>query len=234
MASTVKDYDKSFSCEYCKKSFSKEKTLVAHICEQKRRWLQKDDKAVLLGLWAFNRFYKLSAGSKKEKTYDEFCKSSFYNAFVKFGSYLNNVQPLYTEKYIDHIVTSGIKLDHWCKDELYEAYVLNLILKEDVHVALERSITTMTEWSNDNKPALWNHYFKYVNPTRAVWHIKDGKISPWLILNCKTGQDMLKKFSDEQLNMIANVIDPKHWSLQFKRKVADVELVKNIVKESKL
>lgn len=204
------------------------------MCEPKRRWLQKDTKPALLGLWAFNRFYKLSAGSKKEKTYDDFCKSPYYNAFVKFGSYLNNVQPLYTERYIDHVVTSGIKLDHWCKDDLYEAYVLDLILKEDVQTALERSINTMIEWSKDNAPSPWNHYFKYVNPNRAVWHLKDGKISPWLVLNCTTGKNMLGKFSDEQLNMLVNVIDPKHWSRKFKNKPADVELVKQVVKESKL
>jgi len=234
MASTLKDSEKSYTCEYCKKSYAREKTLAAHMCEPKRRWLQKDTKPALLGLWAFNRFYKLSAGSKKEKTYDDFCKSPYYNAFVKFGSYLNNVQPLYTERYIDHVVTSGIKLDHWCKDDLYEAYVLDLILKEDVQTALERSINTMIEWSKDNSPSPWNHYFKYVNPNRAVWHLKDGKISPWLVLNCTTGKNMLGKFSDEQLNMLVNVIDPKHWSRKFKSKPADVELVKQVVKESKL
>lgn len=234
MASTANQSSKLHLCEYCNKSFAKEKTLVAHMCESKRRWLQKDDKAVVLGFWAFQRFYKLSAGSKTEKTYQNFCESSFYNAFVKFGTYLKNIQPLYTEKYIDHVVTSGIKLDHWCRDDLYEAYVLDLILKEDVQTALERSITTMIQWGEENRPSPWNHYFKYVNPNRAVWDIKDGKISPWLILNCKTGQDMLKRFSDEQLMMIANTCDPKHWALQFKRKVADVELVKKVAKESNL
>jgi len=112
--------------------------------------------------------------------------------------------------------------------------VLDLVLREDVQTALERSITTMIQWGEENRPSPWNHYFRYVNPNRAVWDIKDGKISPWLILNCKTGQDMLKKFSDEQLNMISNTINPAHWALQFKRKVADVELVKKVAKESKL
>ena len=138
------------------------------------------------------------------------------------------------EKYIDHVVTSQVRLDHWCRDDLYEAYVQDLILKEDVATALERSIQTMTEWSTENQPSPWNHYFKYVNPNRAVWHIKDGKVSPWLILNCNTGKEMLSKFSDEQLEMITTIINPKHWSIQFRRKPADVELAKQVAKESKL
>jgi len=67
-----------------------------------------------------------------------------------------------------------------------------------------------------------------------VWHIKDGKISPWLLLNCKSGKDMLSKFNEEQLTMIYHILDPEHWSLRFKRQRNDVALVKEIVTESKL
>jgi len=203
------------------------------MCEPKRRALQKDEKRVRFGFYAFQRFYKLSAGTKKEKTYEDFCTSPYYNAFVKFGSFLNNVKPLYPEKYIDYVVTSGVKLDHWCKEEMYEKYALELILKEDVTTALERSVTNMLEWAEENN-SLWNHYFHYVSLNRAVWHIKDGKVSPWLILNCKSGKDMLNKFNDEQLSLVYHVINPEHWALRFKRHPKDVELVREITKESNL
>ena len=192
------------------------------MCEKKRRALQKDEKRVRYGYYAFGRFYKLSAGTKKEKTYEEFCKSSYYNAFVKFGSFLNNVKPLYPERYIDYVVTSGVKLDHWCKDELYEKYALEFILKEDVHTALERSVKTMSEWAVEHQPAPWNHYFQHISTNRAVWDIKDGKISPWLILNCASGKDMY------------HVINPEHWAVRFQRLPTDVQLVKDVAKESNL
>jgi hypothetical protein len=171
---------------------------------------------------------------KSKKTYEDFCSSPYYNAFVKFGSFLSNVKPLYPEKYIDYVVTSGVKLDHWCKDEMYEKYAIELIKKEDVTTALERSVKTMMEWADENEPAPWNHYFEHVSLNRAVWHIKDGKISPWLLLNCKSGKDMLSKFNEEQLTMIYHILDPEHWSLRFKRQRNDVALVKEIVTESKL
>jgi hypothetical protein len=225
---------KPFVCEYCNTGYSKEKTLIVHICEQKRRHLQQKEKRVQLGFYAFNQFYKLSAGAKKEKTYTDFCKSQYYNAFVKFGSFISNVRPLYPEKYIDYVVTSRVKLDHWCKEEMYEKYAIELIRKEGVETALERSVMTMMEWADENTPAPWNHYFQHIGLNTAVWNIKDGKISPWLILNCKTGKDMLGKFNDEQLNMIYHVLDPSHWAMRFKRNPKDVELVKEVVKESNL
>jgi hypothetical protein len=226
--------EKPFVCEYCGTGYMREKTLLVHVCEQKRRHLQKDEKRVRHGFYAFGRFYKLSAGAKKEKTYSEFCKSSYYNAFVKFGSFINNVKPLYPQKYIDYVVTSGVKLDHWCREEMYEKYAIELICKEGVETALERSIVTMMEWAEENEPAPWNHYFRHVSLNRAAWHIKDGKISPWLILNCKSGKEMLSNFNDEQLTLIYHIMDPKHWAMRFKRQTSDVQLVKDVAKESNL
>jgi hypothetical protein len=225
---------KPYVCEYCNTGYTREKTLLVHVCEQKRRHLQKNEKRVQLGFYAFQRFYKLSAGAKTDKTYTEFCKSQYYNAFVKFGSFVNNVRPLYPEKYIDYVVTSGVKLDHWCREEMYEKYAIELIRKEGVETALERSISTMLEWASENEPAPWNHYFDHVTLNRAVWHIKDGKISPWLLLNCKSGKEMLSKLNDEQLNLIYHVLDPSHWAMRFKRNPKDVELVREIVKEANL
>ena len=226
--------DKPYVCEYCGNGYTREKTLAVHMCQPKRRALQKNEKRVQLGMYAFNQFYKLSAGSKKNKTYEDFCKSPYYNAFVKFGSFVSNVRPLYPERYVDYVVTSGVKLDHWCRDEMYEKYAIELIQKEGVETALERSVMTMMEWADENTPAPWNHYFEHVSLNRAVWHIKDGKISPWLLLNCKSGKEMLSKFNDEQLNMIFHIVDPSHWALRFKRQLRDVELVKEVVKESSL
>ena len=201
--------EKPYVCEYCGAGFMREKTLAVHMCEPKRRFLQRSEKRVQLGLYAFNQFYKLSAGAKKDKTHDEFDKSPYYNAFVKFGSFVNNVRPLYPEKYVDYVVTSGVKLDHWCREEMYEKYALELIKKEGVQTALERSIMTMMDWADENN-SVWNHYFNYVSLNRAIYHIKDGKISPWLILNCKSGKDMMNKFNDEQLEIIFNIMDPQH------------------------
>ena len=226
--------EKPYVCEYCGTGFTREKTLAVHMCQPKRRFLQRGEKRVQLGLIAFNKFYKLSAGSKRDKTHDEFDKSPYYNAFVKFGSFVSNVKPLYPEKYIDHVVTSGVKLDHWCREEMYEKYAIELIKKEGVETALERSVMTMMEWADEQEQAPWNHYFKYVSLNRAVWHIRDGKISPWLILNCDSGKEMLSKLNDEQLEIIYPMINPEHWAVRFKRQSIDVQLVKDVAKESSL
>lgn len=232
-AIAIKLQEQSFKCVHCGKSFMKEKTLVAHMCEGKRRSLQKDEKRVVVGLMTYNRFYQLTQNAKKPKTYEEFCKSSYYNAFVKFGSFVNNINPLYPEKFIDFVIKSGVKLDHWCRDELYESYLYEMLKIEPVESAVQRSLQTMMEWG-DASQAQFNHYFNYVNYNRAVNDIRNGKISPWLILNCKSGKTMVSQFNDEQLDLIAPAFDVVFWNKKFKQAPADVELVKDVCRETKI
>ena len=222
-----------FVCQHCSKGFMQEKTLFVHVCEQKRRYLARTEKHVILGYDTFNRFYKMSQNFKGDKTYEEFARSPYYNAFVKFGSFVSNVNPLYPDKFINYVVTSGVKLDHWCRDELYDDYVVHLIKNEPVEVALERSVSHMLSWANDNN-SQFNHYFLYVSLSRACYDIRDGKVSPWLVLNCTSGKDMLRKFNDEQLMAVNVVMDVPFWLSKFKRSPGDVNLVKDVVKESNI
>ena len=225
--------NKPYICQFCGHGYTQEKTLAVHMCEQKRRHLAKDEKHVVIGYQTYVRFYQLTQNAKTIKTYSEFARSPYYNAFVKFGSYVSNVNPLYPDHYIDWVVRSGAKLDHWCRDALYEKYVLELIHTEQVETALNRSVTHMQTWANDNN-SVWSHYFKYVSVNRATYDIRDGKVSPWLILNCATGKHLLSSLSDEQLASISNVIDPNVWVKKFKKQRADLDLVKEVVKEANL
>ena len=223
----------NFKCEYCGKEFAKEKTLVVHVCEQKRRHMSKNERHVQAGLLTFQRFYEISQKSKTPKTFEDFSNSSFYNAMVKFGSFLINTAPIYPEMFIDFVIRSGVKLDHWCRDELYETYIAELIKKEPADGAIQRTIKTMMDWSDENS-APWEHYFQYANLNRATHDIKEGLISPWLLLNTKSGKELLQRMNDEQLEIVGPMIDPQFWMRRFKALPADVELIKDVIKEARI
>jgi hypothetical protein len=223
----------SYKCEHCGKLFAKEKTLVVHVCEQKRRYLGRDERHVQAGLLTYQRFYELTQKSKAAKTFEEFASSPYYTAFVKFGSFMINTAPIYPERFIDYVIKSGVKLDHWCRDELYDSYIRELIKIEPADGAIQRTIKTMMDWADTNS-APWEHYFQYVNLNRATHDIKEGLISPWLVLNTKSGKDLLKRMNDEQLEIVGPIVDPQFWIRRFKSLPADVELIKDVVKEARI
>jgi|TARA_B110000285_G_scaffold36267_1_gene39183 hypothetical protein len=223
----------NYKCDYCKKEFAKEKTLFVHVCEPKRRHLAKNEKHVQYGLLTFRRFFEFNNPTAKAKTFEDFVGSPYYNAFVKFGSFMVNTNPIYPERFLDFVVKSGVKLDHWCRDAMYDTYVEELLKIEPADGAIQRSIQTMMDWADTND-AEWNHYFSYCNMNRATHDIKEGKISPWILLNCKAAKNMMQSMTDEQLSIIGPVLNPQFWVARFKRLPADVELVREVIKEGNI
>jgi len=220
-------------CTYCGKVFTRARTLQVHMCEPKRRHLQKNEKWVQNAFMVFQRFYQIHQHGQREKTYDDFCRSAYYNAFVKFGRFMMHINPLYPEKYIDYVILSKIKLDHWARDDLYEAYLIETLKAEPVESALQRSIATMMDWSAEQN-AQWADYFRLVNTNRAVQHIQQGKISPWLLLGCKAGKNLLQSLNDEQLQMVGRFIAPEFWTQRIKSSPADQLFVQETAKEAKI
>ena len=159
--------NKDFICQYCGKAYRKESTLAAHLCEPKRRAQQENEAGVKLGMTAYLRFYEMTQGSAKFKTYDDFSKSAYYNAFVKFGRHMVNIRAINTAKFIDYVIKSNKKLDYWCKDQYYQEYLFDHLRKESTQDALERSVKTMEAWAEE-KESVFNHYFNYVNSNVLV------------------------------------------------------------------
>jgi hypothetical protein len=226
----------TYKCRYCEKSFSKETTLTAHLCEQKRRWQQEKETGVQLGLKAYLRFYEYSQGSAKLKSYEDLAKSPYYNAFVKFGRYCQGIRCINFVNYLDWLLKNNKKIDNWCKDSLYAEWLPDYLKKEAVQDAIERAMKEMIDYA-ESHPELKNgftDYFRYGNSNRICHHISTGRISPWVIYHCTSGIEFLDTLSSEQVEIVIPWIDPDFWQRKFKDYLADAEWVKDVLAKAGL
>lgn len=184
-----------------------------------------------IGLRAYLRFYEYSQGSARFKSYDDFVGSPYYNAFVKFGRYCQDIRCIHFVNFLDWLLKNNKKLDYWCSDKLYEEWSLEYLKKEAVQDALERGLKEMQEYA-DTHPDLRNgfvDYFSYGNVNRICHHITTGRISPWIVYNCNSGVDFLSGLNEEQVAIVLPWIDPTFWDKKFKDYVADAEWAKDIL-----
>ena len=218
----------SFKCKYCERSFSRERTLETHLCEPKRRYAQKEKKGVQLGLMAFQEFYRLTQGTDN-KTYDEFAKSRYYNAFVKFGYYLFNTKVIDVDGYIKHVINNGIKIDKWATDKVYGNFLLPYLKNETFDNALTRSIKTMQTWSEETGIPL-SEFFNQISTNRLIHYITTGRISPWAIYNCNSGHTVLNEMAPEELGLLDDVLDVRFWFKKFDTSPKEVDDSQDILK----
>ena len=61
----------SFTCKYCGRDFTSERTINVLMCSQKRRFVDKDLTHVRLAFRTYQKFYEMNMQNAKTKTYDE-------------------------------------------------------------------------------------------------------------------------------------------------------------------
>jgi len=222
-AEEVKAEPIKHQCEFCKKSFSAEKTLFSHTCEKKRRWMWKDEKYAMLGFRAYQIFYDIAQRSKKQKTQEDFINSQYYLGFTKFGRYLQSINAIEPYGFVEFLIRSNIKLDDWSTPRAYEIWVRELGKKEHPMKAYERNVLLMEQWAKETGNE-WTDFFRLVNPQLATKWIVGGRISPWLLYS--VGDSLVERLSDEQLNMVKELIEPNFWFKKFDQYEEEVSIIR--------
>ena len=99
-----------FECQYCKKSFAKETTLIVHVCEQKKRYQSQGETGIQIGLRAYQKFYEISQGSGRPKTFDDFARSPYYRAFARFGQYCVSIRAVNVMRFTEWLLKNNKKI----------------------------------------------------------------------------------------------------------------------------
>ena len=220
-------------CRWCKKSFKSETTLAVHMCVKKRRFADKEMTHIRLSHRAFQMFYDLNTSAKHPKTMEDFILSPYYESFVKFGRACQVNEWLQPEQFTAWLIKTGVKLKLWISDAQYDKFLKEYVKKEPGLRALERTIIYMAKWGEENNKD-WQSYFVNVSPSRAVYDIRSGKVSPWVLYLSDTGGTLLERFNDEQVKMIQDNIDPPFWMKLFKKNKDEVAEIKETCERANL
>jgi hypothetical protein len=229
-----------FKCKYCDKGFRRESSLIAHLCEKKRRWQQQNEQGVQLGYNSYIQFYETTQGSARLKTYQDFVDSPFYLAFVRYGRYLVDIRAVNVNSFTAWLLKNNKKLDHWCKDSLYTEWLQAYLKKENPRDALERAIKEMQDYEEklrlDGMDTLgdYSNYFRHGNTNRICHHIATGRISAWIVYNCDSGLGFLDNLGPEQVGLVMPYIDPDYWNRRFREYLADTEWARTILTQAGL
>ena len=215
-------------CQYCKKQFARETSIAVHMCEPKRRRLNKTERGVELGFQAYIRFYETMQGSAKLKTHDDFCESAYYKAFVKFGRYCVSTKTINPKQFMEWLLKHQKKIDRWASDQLYTEYLLDYLKVENVSDALSRAIEYSIDWS-EKQSAPAHDCLRYGNSNALCYAIVTGRISPWVLYNSESGAKFLGELSTEQVAMIWPYIDSDLWQKKFQTYLADQEYARDIL-----
>lgn len=219
----------SFKCEFCGKEFTREISFVKHLCKWKRRFLDKDERYAQLGFMAWSRWYHWHQ-NKQKNSYEEFMRSQFYLAFIKFGRFMRDNDVIEPKQFVDFLCKAKVPIDSWANDVAYKTFLVELTKKEPPMNALERNVLLFKQWGL-RTGNLWNDFFELVNPAEAVNLITNGRLSPWVLMTANKKMKLFDRFTAEQLSIIDKAINVDYWSKKVARQSEGIEEVRELCKQ---
>ena len=73
---------------------------------------------------------------------------------------------------------------------------------------------------------------RYGNPNAVAFAISTGRVSPWIVFNCESGQQFLENMNTDQMHIVWPWIDPDYWQKKFKDYPADQAYAEEILKQA--
>lgn len=202
-----------------------------HVCEQKRRRLEEKESGVQLGLQSYLRFYEIHQGSARLKTFEDFARSPYYRAFVKFGRHCQSIRAINIPRFIDWLLAKNKKIDRWCSDSVYGEYLLDYVKEEAARDAVARALERGLAWSETTgQPD--RDYLRFGNDNAICYDITVGRITAWVLYNSTSGQEFLSRINSDHTAMIWPWIDADFWQTKFKTYPADVLDVQNLMTQA--
>jgi len=220
-----------YTCQYCKKEFIKETSLTVHSCEPRRRRQEQNEAGVRLGFHAYIKFYELTQGSARLKTFDDFAESPYYKAFVKFGRYCVSIKAINPARFTEWVLKQNKKIDYWCKDSVYEEYLTYYLQLETMEDAVARAIEHSIDWAEE-KESSPQDYLRYGNHNAIVYAVTAGRISPWVLYNCESGQQFLSNINEQEQTLLWPYIDPDVWQKKLKEDPANRIQAQELLKQA--
>ncbi|VVC05086.1 Uncharacterised protein [uncultured archaeon] len=221
-----------FTCEFCENSFSRQKTLLFHLCEQKRRFQQKDELYARYGFYAFSMLQK-NCLRTLPCTEKEFRTSEVYLALVKWGHFIQNIQCLDFKKYLQWLVGLKVPVDKWDKDEIYDCWIQAYVFQENVWASFQRSLETMTNWGEESNSPM-EEYFLRAGNARILTDVQRGRITGWIIFLSETGKKWLQNLPNGDMKLVWNWINPERWKLELEKYPLEVKEIQLALEKEKI
>lgn len=84
------------------------------------------------------------------------------------------------------------------------------------------------DWADKNS-AQPQDCLRYGSSVAMCYAVTTGRISPWIIYNCESGQQFLAGLASDQIGMIWSYIDSDEWQKKFNNYPADQEYARDIL-----
>lgn len=220
-------------CKHCLKEFKTQAKFEQHKCKQMKR---VEDAATPTGIAAFEYFREwMGAQRRTRPTHSMFLHSRHFQQFLDFVEFAQTIHLTEPKCFIHWCVKRKYTPDMWCTSEIYGRYLeyLDALDETDVNRRLESSAKMLIKLAKTLDCEVPD-VFEHIHPNDIALLIQTRKISPWLLLRSAKFKKFLLGCSEEEQQVITNLVRPEYWATRMQQNRAAVQFATQVAQTLQL
>jgi hypothetical protein len=229
----MKKIERQYRCAFCDKEFIRKSWFDKHQCAKKKRFMESNNLNTIKALRLFNHWQRRTGllFHGKEKTLEEFCKSPFYNTFMKLVSFTNKEYIVSGFKYLDWLVEESIPERDWFNERDLHKYHEYIRRNEEARSQAETTCRNIKAWCQKHESTPME-FFKRITPGQALNMVKENRLSPWVLFSYRPCvENLTSRLEGEVLFTLDEHINVNYWLDKIKSEYDKTEVVEQICRE---
>lgn len=211
---TENPIEKRFRCPYCDRTFTRKpwyERHERHVCERKRRFLERNNIRTVTALRLYNYWMKKLVGRKKESTIEEFEKAQEYKLFLRLSEFCQTNYLVSNVRYVDWLIETKKPATRWTTVYNMKPYREWMRNHEDPMNQVDITYKNVSQWCRENKIEV-KDFFKQIPPVLALNMIQENRLLPWVLFGYgKSEEELLPRFSQGILYEMDDFLNAGHW-----------------------
>lgn len=217
-----------FQCQYCHRTFAREKTFENHRCEKMKRYERFQTPTGQTAWTYYQKWRKYQRRSVNTK--ETFIASRYFNSFFLFVEHAKKLNFPDIDTFIRLMIQRDYPPVMWCSDEVYGEYISFLDRTTDPHRQLIITLRTLDQISTDRNIDV-SDIFVELTANEVITLIMQRKMSAWVLLRSKKFSEFFKRLTTEQQQIIKTVLRFDYWSEKFEKHKKELETIDRIVSQ---
>lgn len=225
----MSELGKRYRCDFCGRTFQREVWYKKHTCTKKARFENAHKMEIILAYKLFNYWCRRQGFQKGrgERTFEDFIKSPYYNAFTRLAEYSKRVYLISAFQYLNWLIEMNVPEREWLSPRKLENYRLWTRKRDNPKEQCDITYRNAATWCEQQKVPV-REFFRSITPGDALNWVRLNKLLPWVLFGYdRAVVDLLSRFDDEKLYALGEFLNNDHWIERVNEEADETMLVQD-------
>jgi hypothetical protein len=181
----------------------------------------------VLAAFEAQKVYNREMHRRGAKDPDTFIKTTSFTHFINLIRFAHEVHLPDIELYIKTMVAAKRSPNTWSSDRSYRVFLQKMNTSTNASDAIRISAKELQDLADALETTV-TELVRDMAVSEMLQLIRQRRISPWLVLNCRSFKKKIMESDVSEQDLISRVIDPDYWTIIMAQNRRAIQLAKQV------